>query len=154
MPKPNLTDWVTPEHRFKYKEFFVSSEHPREFKNIIVPDYVFKNIQNGVVEVLDPLAISLQKKFGKKIPIHVTSGYRTAKLNSLVGGSPSSQHLDACAADIVLGAIVLSSHELGIIIADERLAYEQLVVYNGKPHVHVSWARYGVFPKKKAVVLA
>lgn len=46
--------------------------------------------------ILEPL----RRRFG---PIVVSSGFRTRKLNALVGGSPSSQHMRGEAADIVVG---------------------------------------------------
>lgn len=51
--------------------------------------------------LIDPeLVIVLQcirEHFGK--PLHITSGYRTARHNAAVGGSKSSQHLLGGAAD-------------------------------------------------------
>lgn len=35
----------------------------------------------------------------RDIPIIVTSGYRSPRLNQLVGGQPRSDHVDGCAAD-------------------------------------------------------
>ena len=34
------------------------------------------------------------------LPIHITSGYRCRELNQLVGGSPSSAHIQGLAVDI------------------------------------------------------
>lgn len=52
------------------------------------------NLQDLVIEVLEPLRILFKR------PIYVTSGYRCAELNRLVGGSKKSQHLEGKAADI------------------------------------------------------
>lgn len=35
------------------------------------------------------------------VPLHVTSGYRCVRLNSAVGGRPTSRHVLALAADVV-----------------------------------------------------
>lgn len=54
-----------------------------------------KNLQNLIDEVLQPLRVAYNK------PIIVTSGFRCAELNKLLGGKPNSQHLRGQAADIV-----------------------------------------------------
>lgn len=48
------------------------------------------------VNILEPL----RHRFG---PIVISSGFRTQKVNHLVGGVPSSQHMRGEAADIVVG---------------------------------------------------
>lgn len=53
-----------------------------------------RNLQYGVDMVLQPL----RNKYGK--PIVITSGYRCAALNKLVGGVANSFHLQGNAADI------------------------------------------------------
>lgn len=60
-----------------------------------IPDAVqTRNLQYGVDMVLQPL----RNKYGK--PIIITSGYRCAALNKLVGGVANSYHLQGNAADI------------------------------------------------------
>lgn len=51
------------------------------------------NILNLIFFILQPV----RDKFG---PLKITSGYRCEKLNKLVNGSPKSNHLKGCAADI------------------------------------------------------
>ena len=53
-----------------------------------------RNLQYGVDMVLQPL----RSIYGK--PIVITSGYRSAALNKLVGGVANSYHLQGNAADI------------------------------------------------------
>ena len=53
-----------------------------------------RNLQYGVDMVLQPLRNIYQK------PIIITSGYRCAALNKLVGGVANSYHLQGNAADI------------------------------------------------------
>ena len=53
------------------------------------------NLHNLIDEVLQPLRVAYNK------PIIVTSGFRCAELNKLVGGKSNSQHLRGQAADIV-----------------------------------------------------
>lgn len=81
-------------------------------------------------EVLEPA----RKAYGK--PIHVTSGYRSERLNKAVGGKPNSQHLRGQAADLVCDDL----DELYDIIK-EHGNYDQLLLEsNGKSRwVHVSF---------------
>lgn len=55
---------------------------------------VLAKLKKLCTDVLQPI----RNKYGK--PIIVTSGYRNQKVNSLVGGSKTSQHMTGQAADI------------------------------------------------------
>lgn len=79
---------------FSIKELCVSRSYP---KLVEVPEEgttVFNNIVFLIEGLLDPV----REKLGK--PIIVTSGWRPTKLNKAVGGSPTSNHLYGCAADV------------------------------------------------------
>lgn len=53
-----------------------------------------ERLKKLIEKVLDPL----REAYGK--PIVVTSGYRCPALNKAVGGSPTSDHMKGCAADV------------------------------------------------------
>ena len=55
-----------------------------------------RNLKHLCAEVLEPL-----RGFARQ-PICISSGYRCPALNRAVGGSPGSNHLTGCAADIRL----------------------------------------------------
>jgi len=55
---------------------------------------VLKNIESLVINILQPC----REKIG--LPIKINSGYRSKKLNELIGGSKTSYHLSGKAADI------------------------------------------------------
>ena len=57
-----------------------------------------ENLKKLCHEVLQPI----RDKFGKSI--YVNSGYRNPKVNRLVGGSSSSQHIKGEASDITVGS--------------------------------------------------
>lgn len=59
------------------------------------PNATVKSHLNELIKFLNPL----REAWGS--PILVTSGYRSKKLNRLVGGSPSSVHMIGYAADLV-----------------------------------------------------
>lgn len=55
-------------------------------------------------QLLERVRAELSRQAGREIPIILTSGYRSPKLNQLVGGQPRSDHVDACAADFKVPA--------------------------------------------------
>jgi len=96
------------------------------------------NIYRLVKNVLDPL----REAYGK--PIHVTSGYRCQKLNALVGGSPTSDHMTGCAADIQGTPRTHDENSrLFRLIQDMKLPFDQLIDEKGMQWVHVSFRATG-----------
>jgi zinc D-Ala-D-Ala carboxypeptidase len=83
------------------------------------------------VNVLEPLRISLG------VPVIVSSGYRSPRLNRLVGGSANSQHMKGEAADIHVNS--LSIQALFEAIRDSNLPYDQLI-QEFDSWVHVSFS--------------
>ena len=59
------------------------------------PNATVKSHLNELIKFLNPL----REAWGS--PVLVTSGYRSKKLNRLVGGSPSSVHMIGYAVDLV-----------------------------------------------------
>lgn len=91
------------------------------------------NIRRLVVNVLDPL----RRAYGK--PIHISSGYRCPKLNSLVGGSKASDHMTGCAADIKGTPDTPEENErLFRLIQSMKLPFDQLIDEKSFSWVHVS----------------
>ena len=92
------------------------------------------NIRNLVEKILDPL----REAWGQ--PIIVSSGYRCPRLNQIVRGAPSSQHLLGQAADIhTVSDRPEDNKRLFQLIQSLHLPFDQLVdeyVYNW---IHVSY---------------
>lgn len=110
-------------------------------------------------------------------PIIVSSGYRCAELNRLVGGAANSQHLTGEAVDIVLGRRAedkrlktkdkgLSTQDLGQRSGDEALIeafvwlqdhtrFDQLILEtNGTTKwIHISLRRNDMLNRQKVLVL-
>lgn len=85
----------------KIKKYFTIDElcysytaEKNNIKNIPNKEEI-NNLQNLIDEVLQPLRVAYNK------PIIISSGFRCAELNKLVGGKSNSQHLRGQAADIV-----------------------------------------------------
>lgn len=66
-----------------------------EYQDDEVSTYIVENLRKLSVQVLEPLRTHLGSK-----PLKISSGYRSMKLNEVVGGVFNSAHLDGRAADI------------------------------------------------------
>jgi len=83
------------------------------------------------LRVLEPL----RKHVGA--PIHVSSGYRSQRLNDAIGGAPTSQHIRGEAVDIWTGA--MDAAELHSLIQSVIPEWDQLYLHRGQNFVHVSY---------------
>ena len=104
--------------------------------------------KHGIVNVPGPEAVENLRKLCKGcleplreelgLPVVVTSGFRTKRLNSLLAhASDRSQHMLGQAADFYVGR---GSRELLIkafrlIVTSERIDYDQLIIYPSFIHV-------------------
>lgn len=95
-----------------------------------VPDFEqVRNLDNLVKYVLNPC----RQYIGR--PIYINSGYRSTKLNTIIGGVPTSQHLSGKAADIT------TLHDKGdadlfkFII--DKIDFDQCIRY--KTFIHISY---------------
>lgn len=75
-------------------------------------------------------------------PILITSGYRTERVNSHVGGSPTSDHMSGLAADIRVPGVPLGV-VVGAIRSAPFLMFDQLILYPGHLHVGLGIRRRG-----------
>ena len=96
---------------------------------------------NNLKEIAEHVFQPLRDHFG--VPIYVSSGYRSPRLNSIIGGSVTSQHCQGRALDLdadVFGRI--SNADIFKYIKD-NLDFDQLIWELGTDHspawVHVSY---------------
>ena len=121
---------------FTYKEFEESETADKlGIDNTIKRDLIRNNIKELVFHILQPL----RDKFD--VPIHINSGYRCLKLNAVVGGVPSSQHVMGQAADIVVEG--KKPIEVAEMIVEMGLPYDQIGLYDTFVHVSVSSRQRG-----------
>lgn len=80
---------------------FVASQSARMagIGNSLPPDLV--PAAHATLAMLERIRAYLSEQAGHDVPVHIISGYRCEALNKLVGGAADSDHLRACAADIV-----------------------------------------------------
>lgn len=92
------------------------------------------NLKALCQNVLEPL----REKIGG--PVFVTSGFRSEKINKMVGGSPNSQHKRGEAADIHVSG--MSTQELFEFIIKSGIVLDQ-IIQEFNTWVHVSYKRNG-----------
>ena len=112
--------------------------------------------KHGIVNVPGPEAVENLKRLCKGcleplreelgLPVVVTSGFRTKRLNSLLAhASDRSQHMLGCAADFYVGRGKVQGEEpsrrellikaFRLIVTSERIDYDQLIIYPSFIHV-------------------
>jgi len=132
---------------FALEEFLVSStadargiantpteEHERRIREVLAP---------GLQDIRDLV----------ERPIIITSAYRNAKVNRLVGGVPNSDHTNAWAADIRaagLSAFALAQRIRSAMVPGGELhrRIDQLILETSRSIVHVSFS-----PRRRGEVL-
>lgn len=122
---------------FSYSEFF-KSDVAEKHKVSNIPDdaqlsQVLENIKALVNNILDPL----RARIGR--PIIITSGYRSKRVNELVGGSIFSQHMSGKAADIHVQGY--TPQQMDVVYQTIQMCYDfdQLIFYPYKNIIHISW---------------
>lgn len=82
-------------------------------------------------------------------PIVVTSGYRSPFVNSVVGGSRTSQHMTGQAVDFLCPGYGSPAQICERLIDDPRIQYDQLIHEHGR-WVHISFTD---MPRRQALVI-
>jgi D-alanyl-D-alanine dipeptidase len=113
-----------------------------------------KGISNTpTAEHLDNFKLLAEKVFEPirlhfKVPIHISSGYRSKELNDAIGGSQTSQHSKGQAIDIDMdGSTNGVTNKMIFDFIKEKLDFDQLIWEFGSDSnpdwVHVSYTKKG-----------
>ncbi len=131
MPKAYLTQ------HFSFDELTASAEHPELVtKNRLEASVFLPKLKEVCEKLLEPV----RAVFG---PVVITSGYRCPALNEAIGGSPTSQHCNAEAADFVVPGqeldevfdyVRLSAIPFGQLILEQRGSKRWLHISLGEPY--------------------
>lgn len=114
---------------FRLRELERSDQHPELVEG--VPDELLPDAIKLVVTLLQPL----RERFGK---IEILSGYRPPKLNRAIGGSASSQHMRAQAADLVFHDVATSDVFKRLRAEWHTLPAGQIIHYPMQGFLHVA----------------
>lgn len=96
-----------------------------------------ENLMLLIEHVLDPI----RRKWGG--PITISSGYRCQKLNTLVGGSKTSSHMNGQAADMTVGGKD-ANWRLYTMLKESNIPFTKLIFEHntsGIYWVHVSYVK-------------
>lgn len=101
---------------------------------------VEQNIEE-LLEVLD----DLREHYGK--PIKITSGYRCAALNKLVGGSPTSAHVIGYAADLRPVGDTFENFKASVLkwLKKSKVKFDQCIIERNKS---TQWVHFGLYNRK------
>jgi zinc D-Ala-D-Ala carboxypeptidase len=95
---------------------------------------------------LTELALALEKVrsvLGR--PIHITSGYRSPKVNAAIGSSPSSAHIKGYAADFVVSG--LTPREVCERVIASGIDFDQVI------KEFDSWTHLSIDPRNRKMAL-
>lgn len=109
--------------------------------NMPTPEHL-ENFKKLAENIFEPI----RKHFG--VPIHISSGYRSKELNTLIGGSLTSQHCSGEAIDIDMdGSANGVTNKMVFDFIKDNLNFDQLISELGTKDapdwVHVSWETTG-----------
>lgn len=98
-----------------------------------------KEQESNLIQLVENILDPLREEYGK--PIIVESGFRNNKVNALVGGSKTSQHLTGQAADIhTVEDTPQENKKLFDLIKKLHLPFDQLIDEYDFNWVHVSYS--------------
>lgn len=106
------------------------------------------NLLPNLIELawtLDKIEKALKAKYGQKAALNVNCAFRCDELNRSVGGSPTSAHRLAFAADITCN--VINAYELAVFIFKMGIPFDQIIQEFGR-WVHVGLAKH---PRKQCL---
>lgn len=101
-------------------------------------------VQQNIEELLRVLD-GLREHYGK--PIKITSGYRCATLNKLVGGSPTSAHVIGYAADLQAIGDTFENFKDSVLkwLKKSGVKFDQCIIERSK---NTQWVHFGLYNRK------
>lgn len=105
--------------------------------NNTCPDELLPNLAE-LAWTLDKIEKALKAQYGQKAQLSVNCAFRCDKLNDAVGGSKTSAHRLAFAADITCNA--LNPYQLAVFIYKLGLPFDQIIQEFGR-WVHIGLAK-------------
>lgn len=103
------------------------------------PRHEVAKICFNLVVLVDNLLEPIREKFA--VPMVITSGYRTEKVNALVGGVANSQHMKGEAVDFCFAGFSKKEMAAAFFEIAEEFNFDQLIYYKKKGVIHISYSR-------------
>lgn len=127
---------------FTFREM-LESETAKDYGISNIPNSldIFRNLNFLMCNLLDPLRREM------KMPIFVTSGYRSPLLNRILRGVANSQHVAGEAADIKCN-LRNDTLKLWQLIKLGDYEFDQAILYTKRNFIHLSLKRNGMNRKE------
>ncbi len=120
---------------FKLSEFIFSETALRHGIDNTLPPELTNNALR-IARWLQTFRNRLCEKYGREMPIAITSGYRSPRLNKKVGGSKTSVHVYALAADINVIGLGVAQTQREVIELMQDCPYDQCIdEFHGWVHI-------------------
>ena len=130
-------------HNFKYTEFYYSkTAKEMGIDNTPIDQGVLLNLMK-LADNMQTLHSFIQDKYtNDKVIIDITSGYRNPTLNKIVGGSPTSVHMEGKAVDFIvrINEKPLALEDVAKYIIEVGIAFDQILIEYEKGIVHMGLA--------------
>jgi zinc D-Ala-D-Ala carboxypeptidase len=127
---------------FFLHEFLRSQVASRIGRTVEAPPHIVENLHHLCAVVLQPVRDLLAR------PVVISSGYRPPWLNSMVGGSPTSAHMQGLAADILV--VGLTPLEVCRVVAMSSAPLFDQLIFEGS-WTHLSAAPVGQAPRRQVL---
>lgn len=134
---------------FRLSEFEASSTAKLLKLDNRVPAGLLPNVAQ-LAEWLQVLRDRLSQRYGKPMPIVITSGFRGPELNKAVGGSSSSAHCQGLAADIQIKGMQPSEIIYFIKQHMQDMPVDQVI---DEDDGRAKWTHIGLAPKPRGQFL-
>lgn len=122
-------------------EMIISSEAKRKGISNMPTEEHLANMKKLAINVFQPIRDHF------KVPIHISSGYRSLALNKAIKGSKTSQHVLGQAMDIDMDGTSITNKQIFDYIKD-NLVFDQLINEFDYSWVHVSYNTNGTQRKQ------
>lgn len=122
-------------------EMIISSEAKRKGISNMPTEEHLANMKKLAINVFQPIRDHF------KVPIHISSGYRSLALNKAIKGSKTSQHCTGEAIDIDMDGTSITNKQIFDYIKD-NLVFDQLINEFDYSWVHVSYNTNGTQRKQ------
>ena len=122
---------------FRITEFLRSDTAEKHHVSNIPSDEELLEVLTNISALIDNVLTPLRSMIGR--PIIITSGYRSQRVNELIGGSTTSQHLSGKAADIHVQGYTPKQMDMVYRMIQMHYNFDQLIFYPSKNIIHISW---------------
>lgn len=102
------------------------------------PRHEVVQVYYNLVALVDNLLDPIRERFA--VPMIITSGYRCAKVNKLVGGVDNSQHMKGEAVDFCFAGFSKKEMVDAFLEIAEEFNFDQLIYYKKKGIIHISYS--------------